>query len=201
MHFEDGVTPCSVGPVDDDLPVEPAGTEQGRIENVWPVGRSDEDNVVLQLEAVHLDEQLVERLLALVMAAAQARAPVAPDGVDLIHEHDAWGRLLGLLEEVADPRGADPNEHLDEVRPGDAEERHARLARDGPGQQGLAGSRGSVQQNSLGNAGPERLELLRVLEELLDLLELCNSLCGARDVTERDLRRVGRHALRLRLAE
>ncbi len=48
------------------------------------------------LEAVHLGEDLVERLLALVVAARDARAALAADGVDLVDEDDARRRLLGL---------------------------------------------------------------------------------------------------------
>ena len=50
----------------------------------------------LVVEAVHLDEDLVERLLALVVAAAEARAALAADGVDLVDEQDAGRVLLGL---------------------------------------------------------------------------------------------------------
>jgi hypothetical protein len=70
----------------------------------------------LDVEAVHLDQELVEGLLPLVVPAAQAGAAVAADGVDLVDEDDG-GRLgLGLLEEVAHAAGADAHEHLDEVR-------------------------------------------------------------------------------------
>ena len=54
------------------------------------------------VEAVHLDEELVERLLALVVAAAHAGAAVATDGVDLVDEDDRRRVVLGLLEQVAD---------------------------------------------------------------------------------------------------
>lgn len=48
------------------------------------------------LEAVHLSQQLVDGLLALVVAATQAGTTLAADSVDLINEDDA-GRLgLGL---------------------------------------------------------------------------------------------------------
>src|SRR6185436_5569704 len=130
----------------------------------------------LHLEAVHLDEQLVQRLLALVVAAAEPRATMAADGVDLVHEDDARRRLLRLLEQVAHTRRADADEHLDEVGPRDTEERYARLARDGPGEQRLTGAGRPVEENALGDARAERLELLRVLEELLDLLELLDRL-------------------------
>ena len=132
VHLEDLLAPVAVGPVDDDLPVETAGTQQRRIEDVRPVGGRDQNDVVLQLEPVHLDEELVQRLLALVVTAAQTGAAVTSDRVDLVHEHDARRGLLRLLEEVTHARGADADEHLDEVGTGDGEERHAGLARDRP---------------------------------------------------------------------
>ena len=141
VDLEDLPAADAVGPVDDDLAVEAAGAQQRRVEDVGPVGGGDQDDVVLHLEAVHLDEQLVQRLLALVVAAAEAGAAVAPDGVDLVHEDDAGAVLLGLLEQVAHARGADADEHLDEVRAGDREERHAGLAGDRAREQRLAGAR------------------------------------------------------------
>jgi hypothetical protein len=94
-------------------------------------------------ESVHLDEQLVQRLLALVVATAEASAALPTDRVDLVDEDDARRILLRLIEQVAHARGADADEHLDELRARDAEERHAGLTRDGLGQQGFASTRGS----------------------------------------------------------
>ena len=101
MDAEDALATLHVGPRHDYAPVEAAGTEERRIEDVGTVRRRDQDDVVLHLEAVHLDEQLVERLLALVVTAADAGAAVSADRVDLVHEDDARRRLLGLLEEIA----------------------------------------------------------------------------------------------------
>ena len=180
VHLEDLLAARAVRAVDDDLPVEAARAQQRRVEDVRAVGGGDEDDVVLHLEAVHLDEQLVERLLALVVAAAEAGAAVAADRVDLVDEDDAGRVLLGLLEQVAHARGADADEHLDEVRAADAEERDARLAGDGTRQQRLAGAGRAVQQHALGDAGAELLELLGVLEELLDLVQLLDRLLARR---------------------
>ena len=182
--------PFRSGTVDDDLAIEAAGAQQRRVEDVGPVRRRDQDDVVLQLEAVHLDEELVQRLLALVVAAAETGAAVAPDGVDLVHEDDAGRRLLRLLEEVANAARADADEHLDEVGARDREERHARLAGDGAGEQRLAGTGRPVEQHALRDPRAERLELLRVLEELLDLVQLLDGLVRAGHVLERHLRRV-----------
>ena len=160
----------AVGAVDDDLAVEAAGPQQRRVEDVGAVGSGDQDDVVFHLEAVHLDQELVQRLLALVVTATHSGPAMAAYGVDLVHEDDAGRVLFGLLEEVADAAGANADEHLDEVRPGDREEGHAGLAGDGAGEQRLAGAGRAVEQNALGDAGTKQLEFLRVLEEFLDLL-------------------------------
>jgi hypothetical protein len=146
------------------------GAQQRRVEHVRAVGGGDDDDALVALEAVHLDQQLVQRLLALVIAAAQAGAAMAADRVDLVDEDDAGRVLLGLLEHVAHARGADADEHLDEVRAGDGEERHLGLAGDGAGQQGLAGAGRADHQHALRDLAAERWNFLRVLQELDDLL-------------------------------
>ena len=111
----------------------------------------------------------------------------------------AW--RLALLEQVAHPARADADEHLDEVRAGHREERPPGLAGHRLGEQRLAGARRAHQQRALGQPAAEPGELLRVLEELDDLLQLDLGLVGAGHVGEGDLGRVAREQLRLRLAE
>src|SRR5471030_2539395 len=53
----------------------------GRI-SAGPIGGGDDDNARVALEAVHFDQQLIERLLALVVPTAEPRAALAADGVD-----------------------------------------------------------------------------------------------------------------------
>ena len=190
-----------VGVGDDDLPVEPARAQQGRIEHVGPVGRGDDDDAFVLLEAVHLDQQLVERLLALVVAAAEARAAMAADRVDFVDEDDAGRVLLRLLEHVAHAAGADADEHLDEVGARDGEERHIGFAGDGARGQGLAGAGRADQQHAARNAAAELLELLRVAQKFDDLLQVFLGLVDAGDVLERDAAlRLGEQ-LGLRLAK
>ena len=88
VHLEDLRAALEVGRVDADLPVEAAGAQQCGVEDVGTVRRRDHDDVDLRVEAVHLDEHLVERLLALVVPAADAGAAVTADGVDLVDEDD-----------------------------------------------------------------------------------------------------------------
>lgn len=55
---------------------------------------------------VHLDEELVEGVLLLRVAAEALAAALAAHGVDLVHEQDAGGVLTRQREHVADLRPA-----------------------------------------------------------------------------------------------
>ena len=115
VDLEYRLAPCDVGVVDRYLPVEASGTEKGGVEDVGAVRRCHDDDAVMCAEAVHLDEQLVERLLSFVVPSAESGSAVASDGVDLVDEDDRCRRLAGGLEEVSHSRGADADVHLDEV--------------------------------------------------------------------------------------
>ena len=104
VNLQDLLAPDEVGVRHLNLTVEPARTHQRRIEHVGTVGRGDQDDAFIGLEAVHLDQQLVERLLALVIAAAEPRAAMTAHRVDFVDEDDAGRVLLGLLEHVAHAR-------------------------------------------------------------------------------------------------
>ncbi len=201
VHLEDLEAALHVRPVEDDLAVEAAGAQQRRVEHVGPVGGGHDDDVGVGVEAVHLDQDLVERLLTLVVRAAQAGAALAAHGVDLVDEDDAGAVALGLVEEVAHAAGADAHEHLHELRAGDAEEGHAGLAGDGPGQQRLAGARRADEEHATRDARAQRVELLGVLEELDDLLQLRLGLVHAGHVGEGDDRLVAQEHARPALAE
>ena len=201
MDLQDPLAPLEVRSVHDDLAVEASGPQQGGIEDVGPVGRGHQDHRGALIEPVHLDEELVERLLAFVVPAAEAGAAVATDGVDLVDEHDRGRALLRLLEQVPDPGGPDADEHLDEIRTRDRVEGDAGLPRHGPREQRLARARRPEQQDAPRDLGAHRLELGRVGQVLLDLLQLLDRLVDARDVGERGLRLVLRDELRARLTE
>ena len=201
VDAEDFFAAAHVGQSDHHAAVETAGAQQRGIEHVGAVGGGDEDDAVVRFEAVHLDEQLVQRLLALVVSAAEAGAAMAADGIDFVDEDDAGSVLLALLEEVADAACADADEHLNKVRTGDGEERHVGFAGHGAGQQGLAGSRRSDEQHALGNAAAELLELLRLAQVLDDLLQLFLGLVHAGHILEGDLLLLHREQARAALAE
>src|SRR5207344_2972265 len=68
VDLEDLLAALDVGRADGHLTVEPSWTQQRRVEDVGTIrGRHDHDSLVW-CEAVHLDEQLIERLLPLFVA-------------------------------------------------------------------------------------------------------------------------------------
>ena len=172
MHFQNLLAADHVRIGHHHLAVETAGTQQRRVEHVGAVGGGDQNDAFIGFEAIHLDEQLVQRLLAFVVAAAEASATVAADGVDLVDEDDAGRVLLGLLEHVADAAGADADEHLDEVGTGNGEERHVGFAGDGAREQRLAGAGRADQQQAARNAPAEPLEFAGIAQEFDDLLQI-----------------------------
>ena len=184
-----------------DLPVKPAGAQKRRVQNVRAVGGRHYNNAGVGVKAVHLHQQLVQGLLALVVTAAQAGAAVAPHGVDLVDEDDGRGRALGGRKQIPHARSAHANKHLHKVRTGNREERRAGLARHGLGQQRLAGSRRAHQQHALGHARAHFGKPPRVLQKLHDLLQLFLLFVRAGHVAKRHLVGAARHHPRLGLAE
>ena len=201
VHFEDLLAAAHVGQRHDHLAVEAARAQQRRIEHVGPVGGGDDDDALVALEAVHFDQQLVQRLLALVVAAAQARAAMPADGVDLVDEDDAGGVLLGLLEHVAHARGAHADEHFHEIRAGNGEKRHLGLAGDGPGQQGLAGARGADHEHTFRDLAAKFLELAGIFQEVDDFDDFLLGFLDARDIGEGDVDLILAQEPRAALAE
>ena len=189
VHLEDLAPPHRVGRLHGHPPVEAPRAQQRRIEHLGPVGRGDHDHPDRGVEAVHLGEDLVERLLALVVPAAEAadRAGAgAADRVELVDEDDRRRRLLGLLEEIAHPGGANADEQLDELRGGDREERHLRLPGERPGQQRLAGPGRAGQQHAARDPATQAPVLLGIFEEVDELGQLLLGLVDPGDVLEVD---------------
>src|SRR5699024_8006495 len=112
--LQDRFAVFTVGQTDTDAAVETAGSQQRGVKDVGTVSSGQDNDVLTLFEAIHLDQDLVERLLAFVVASAHAGSAAATDGVDLVDKDDARSILLGLGEQVADTTGADTDEHFDE---------------------------------------------------------------------------------------
>ncbi len=154
MHPQDGFAAAHIRAIQNHAAVKASGPGEGRVQNIGSVGGRQYNDSGIGIEAIHFDQNLVEGLFALVVAAPQARAPVPPNGINFVHKNNARAVALGLVEQIAHPAGTDTDKHLDKFGPGNAEERHTGLACDGLGQQCFAGARAAHQQHAFGDARP-----------------------------------------------
>ena len=123
------------------------------------------------IEAVHLGQKLVERLLALVVATKAAAIALLADGIDLIDKDDARSLFLGLLKQVAYLGGTAADKHLDKLRTRNTKERHACLTGNGLGEQGFTGTRRANKESTARQLGTDLLVALRLLQKIDDLLK------------------------------
>ena len=156
----------NIGIIDRNLPVEPAGTQQSGIQYVGAVGCGNDDNALVALKAVHFDEELIEGLLLFIMTAAEARAALPADSVDLVDENEGGSELFRGVEEIAHAACAHANEHFNEIGAADGEERDVRFPRDGLCEQGLARAGRAYEQHALGYARAHIGEGLGILQEI-----------------------------------
>src|SRR4026208_1687379 len=115
MDPQNFLAPFHVGKIDGDLAIETAGAEQSRIENIGPVSGSDDNDAFLGIESVHFDEQGIEGLFALIVAASDAMAAMTTNRVNFVDENNAGRRFLSLLKHVANPASADADTHPDQI--------------------------------------------------------------------------------------
>ena len=149
---------------DRDLAVEAPGAHERRVEVVEAVGQRQHDH-----RPRRRGSRIRPSRTAADRGSARARPTDAwpvrlpPDRVDLVDVDDRGRGLARGREQRPDPLGAEAAVHLDELRAGGAEERHAGLAGDGPGEQRLPGAGRAVEDDPArqrrrppGRTGPGR---------------------------------------------
>ena len=184
MDLENLFASLDVGQINVNLTVETARTKQSRVENIRAVSCGHDDDALVRFKAVHLNEDLIEGLFALVVSAAEPRAAPAAHGVDFVDEDDTGLIFLCEVEEVADSCRADADVHFHEVGTGYGEEGNARFACDGLCEQRLTGTRRADEQYAARNSRAEVGKLFGHFQELDDFLQFFLFLFRARDVRE-----------------
>ena len=187
MYLQNILSALQIGVVDRDLTVKTTGSEQRGVENVGAVGCRDDDNALVRAKAVHLYQQLVERLLALVVTAAQAGTSVTADRVDLIDKDDGRGSLACVLKQVAHTGCTDTDVHFHEIRARDREEGNTCFTGNCLCKQGLTRTGRAHEQNAMGDFCTKTGELAGSLEEFHDLLQLLLFLVRTCNVLETNL--------------
>src|SRR5438094_5000185 len=111
MDCEDGFAAFEVGTIHDDLTIESPGSHQRRVQHLGCVGSSHDDDAPGRIEAVHLGQQLIERLFSLLIAenpSAPAGARLS-DRIQFIDKDDTGSLLLGFSPPPPHPPPAHPH--------------------------------------------------------------------------------------------
>ena len=172
MHLQDLLASFHIRTADDHLTVKAPWTQDSGIQNVDTVGRGQHNDAFMQPKAVHLDKQLIECLLTLIMAAAHTGSAASSDSVDLIDKDDTRCVLLRIRKQISNTGCADTDKHFHKVGTRDRKERHARLAGYGSGKKRFTGSGRSLEQDALRDARTHQQVLLRIFQEINDFVEL-----------------------------
>ena len=184
MYLEDLLATTNVRQANHDLTVKTTRTQQRRVKHVRTVGGGNHNDAVVHLKAIHLNQQLVKGLLALIMTAAHTVTTVTADSIDFIDKDDARGVFLGLFKHVTNTACTDAHEHFHKVGTGNREERHLGFTRNRLGDQGFTGTWRANHQHAAWNATTQALELARITQELNQLAHFFLGFVTARYVSQ-----------------
>ena len=101
--------------LEQDLAVDTARADEGRVERVDLVRGHDDFDVASIVEPIQLVEQLQHRALDLALTPRSALVPLRADGIDLVDEHDGGRVLRRDLEELPHQPGTITQVLLDEL--------------------------------------------------------------------------------------
>ena len=172
VQAQDAFAAFQVGQLHGHTTVKTAGAGQSGVKGFRTVGGGQNDNTLSGVKPVHFGQQLVQSLLAFIVAAhTGSTVTLFANGIDLINKDNAGGFFVGLFEEVTHLGSAHADEHLDKFRTRNGEERNTGFAGNSAGQQGFTGARGADKQNALGHFGTDILVTLGVMQEVNDFLQ------------------------------
>ena len=126
---------------DNDLAIKTTWTQQRWVQNIGAVGGRQNDDPFRCLKAVHLREQLVQSLLALVMTATESSTAFATDGINFVNKDNGFTHFASLLEKITNTTCSDTHEHFHEVRTSHRQKSNASFSCDGTGEESFSSSR------------------------------------------------------------
>src|SRR5205809_457086 len=122
------------------MAIESTWTQERLVQDIDAVGRSKHDHCLVPIKAIQFHQQLVERLISLVVTGYPHRT-LATYSINFVDKNNTGRGLTCLVEKVAHPARTHTDKHLDKFRSAHAEERHSSLSSHCFCQQRLTGSR------------------------------------------------------------
>mmetsp|Transcript_58143 Transcript_58143/g.135964 ORF Transcript_58143/g.135964 Transcript_58143/m.135964 type:complete len:204 (-) Transcript_58143:1119-1730(-) len=118
MDLQDGDPTLDIWWIHLNLTVESARSHKRLVQDVRPVCGCDDNDAIVNVETIHLSQELVDSLFPLIIPLAKASTSLSANCINFINEDDARGSLLSLGKEVSHTCCADACEHLNEFRRG-----------------------------------------------------------------------------------
>ena len=122
MNLKNGEATANIWFVEHDLAIKTSGAEQCRVQYIGAIGGCDNDHVRLFIKSIHLNKELIESLLSLVITSSSRTVPLAAYRVDFIDEDDARCMFFSFFKEVPYARCAYTDKHLNKFRATHAKE-------------------------------------------------------------------------------
>merc|ERR1719352_223940 len=177
------------------LLVKTARPHDGRVDDVGPVGRSNDEDILLASHTVHLSQNLVDHPVRCTTSIASTATPGLCNGVKFLKEEDARGSAPGLVKHIPHICLGLSKPHGQQLWTLDGDEVGLALIGNGLGEQGLTTTRGSVEENAAARHHAKLEELLRMLDWVLhQLLQLSLDILKSTNILPGDSRHL-HHAL------
>src|SRR3989344_2486803 len=116
------------------------------------------------------------------MPPTKSRTATSSHGVDFVDKDNTGGFIFTLLKQIADPRSANPHNHLNKIRTADGKKWNPGFARHGFSQIRFARSGGAHQEYALGDSATQSAEFTRVFQKLYHFTKFCFGLFYACDI-------------------
>ena len=149
MHLQNFHTALQIRFVYNNSSVEASRTQQCFIQNLRSVGGCQNNDTFLAIKAVHFNQKLVQRLLALVMAATKTGTSSSCNSIYFINKNNTWCVLLCLTEQISDTGCTHTYIQFDKVRAGKGEKGNMSFSGYGFCQKRLTCSGRAYQQRTL----------------------------------------------------
>mmetsp|Transcript_8630 Transcript_8630/g.23422 ORF Transcript_8630/g.23422 Transcript_8630/m.23422 type:complete len:303 (-) Transcript_8630:1626-2534(-) len=122
---------------------------QRRVDDVRPVGGTDDEDRLLRAHAVHFRQELVQHSVSRAASVSRAVSPLDGNGIQLIEKEHARGGLTRLVENIPHVGLRFSEPHGQELRTFDGDKVGLALVGDCLGQKRLPASRGPIEEHAL----------------------------------------------------
>mmetsp|Transcript_90807 Transcript_90807/g.235496 ORF Transcript_90807/g.235496 Transcript_90807/m.235496 type:complete len:335 (-) Transcript_90807:899-1903(-) len=169
--------------------IQAARPQQSLIEELRPIGRANEEHILLHTYTINLRQELVHHPVTSTASIATSGATGRANGIQLVEEQHAWCCGARLVKDLTDVGLTFAEPHCEQLRPLDAHEVRGAFTCHRLGEQGLAATWRPVEQHTARWLHAELLEFLGVIDRIQDhLLQAALGLLQTPNVVPLDVR-------------